>query len=138
MNTDLTQTSLYDDIPEILRNSTDEQCRCALVFYNPITKKSKFCALGTIYHKFENSKWRLLLGSGKHNEIKKELRGKHKIKVKCPECGARCDFLFLIIHLNDAHKLTFKQIADRLEITKEYDKKTPLLRKIIDIARALP
>ena len=67
--------------------------------------------------------WRMAFGSHRKqlfelSNVAEDTAPKH---MACPDCNARCDFIDLIIHLNDNHEYSFPKTADKLEIAKPYD-----------------
>ena len=130
-NVEQKEITLYGKIPEILRESNDSQCKMALCHYSIFERKWQFCALGTIYHHYDERVWNILFGI-KQKKILERSGIKKPPKVRCPICNARSDFISLIIHLNDGHRKSYNEIADLLERTKPYDESLPLLIKIKD------
>jgi len=126
------QTSIYSPISTILRNSSDTQCFINLVQYSIREGTWKFCAIGTIYHHFEESKWKILLRSYSTRKILRKIGIKNPHTMSCEICGARCSYLGLVIHINDRHKKSYGEIADYLDRAKPYDSSKSLYRKLID------
>jgi len=70
-NVEQKEITLYGEIPEILRGSNDSQCKMALCHYSIFERKWQFCALGTIYHHYDERVWNILFGI---NQKKKSLK----------------------------------------------------------------
>ena len=126
------QASMYDEISTILRNSNDLQCFGGLCGYSLSKRQWKFCAIGTIYHHYQEKEWQVLFEPMGQQKIFDKIGIKKPPTMSCPVCGARCAFLGLVIHLNDRHHKTYGEIADYIDKAKPYDSSNSLFRKIID------
>ena len=130
------QASMYHEISTILRDSNDSQCFVSLCHYDIRKREWSFCAIGTIYHHFEENPWKILFRL-KPTKLLERIGLKKPPIMACPDCGARCGYTALIIHLNDTHRNSYHEIADLLDVAKPYDSSNSLYRKIIDCIKLL-
>ena len=133
-----TQKSMYGQIPDMLRNSTDPQCFVELVRFNIRDRTLKYCALGTIYHQSGEGYFKANFSGHKKllfslSNVTKETKPKF---MACPECNARCRFWYLLAHLNDVHEFPFAKTADMLERAKPYDQSNSKWQKFKDYLKA--
>ena len=137
--------SLYGKIPDMLRNSLDNQCFISLAKWSIRKKEFQYCAIGTIYNQIGIIDTPSISGFRKFlpfhtREDKNEkefykltnVKKEQKPNMVCPDCKNVRSFLGLLIHLNDTHHHTFPVIADKLEIARPYDTSLPLSHKIYD------
>ena len=132
----LIHKSIYGQIPDILRESTDRRCTDFLARPN-IHGGISLCALGTIYHRAGISPKDILLMHFNRKEAFAKLGIPEipKNNMKCPSCGARATFRSLIAHLNDVHDFTWGKIADQLEAAQSYDESVSRWQKFKDDLR---
>lgn len=119
MNSQTSTQSLYGRIPDMLRNSTDKQCVGLFSKMNFGDRTMKYCAIGTIYHQLGFSTLKMYFSEKPVNEFMKltNVTDPRK-KMLCPDCGKKKNFTSLLAHLNDIHKYSFAQVADKLEVAK--------------------
>lgn len=127
---------MYDQISTILRNSPDTQCFIDLINYSFKEKQWKFCAIGTIYHHFEENEWRIYFRTMSTGKVLDKLGIKKPPAMSCEICGARCSFLGLVIHINDKHRKSYGEIADYIDRAKPYISSNSLFRKLIDTIKS--
>lgn len=116
-------TNDYGLIPDMLRESKDRQCT-GLYMKPNLAGGLSYCALGTIYHRMGMSPLSIFLNDqNKRDEVWKKLGVENRKQWKiCPKCARACSMGGLLVHLNDDHKMKWGEIADNLEIAKDYDR----------------